>query len=265
LNFFATRWVYNLNGCGKALFIVQNKEIGNRANNIKGTGGGGLTVIQLGPFLLNVELLLFILSAFAGYLALKSRLSKAEMKEDISGKYATAIILGIFIWKFSILLFDPISTVQHPLSLLYFNGGVNGIVLAVTLSIGFIWFRSRMDSTSIMMNLDVLVAGLIVGSSLYHLLLILTENTNLLFHSLYILLNITLGLFHYGKKEAVGNPVVVTQFVIWFSVGMIGISFTVEDRDLFMLGFTKEQTLFLIVFLIFYLIDFVRGMEKGGS
>lgn len=208
---------------------------------------------------------MLMLSTFAGYMAMKYRLSKADVKEDISDKYLTALIIGFFVWKFSIVLFDPMSTFQQPLSLLYFNGGNKGIGLAVVITIIFIGIRTRLDGTSIMMNLDVLGTGWIVSSSVYHLFLIFIDNSNLLFHSLYFSMNIGFAIFLFKKKQAVGNSVVVNQFIVWISLGMIGIIFTKDGRELFVLGFTKEQILFFVVFIISYIVDNVMNKGKGGS
>lgn len=213
-------------------------------------GGGVLNVIQLGPLLLNFELLIFVLSAFTGYLALKHRLSQATMEEKISEKFITAIILGFFTWKFSLILFDLSLVIQHPMSLLYFNGGDRGLWLAITISILYLWIRTRKEGTSIKLNLDVLVAGLLVGSSIYQLLLLIVNSTNTLFHSLYIFLAVGLHMFLYINKKAVGNSLVLNQLVMWFSLGMIGISFAEKTRIYFFFGFSKEQFLFFFIFII---------------
>lgn len=44
---------------------------------------------------------------------------------------------------------------------------------------------------------------------------------------------------------------------------MIGILFTKNERELFVLGFTKEQILFFILFIISYIADNVMNKEKG--
>ncbi|WEK55498.1 MAG: hypothetical protein P0Y55_05435 [Candidatus Cohnella colombiensis] len=226
-----------------------------------------MDVIQLGPLILNLQLLLFILSAFAAYMAMNYRLSKVEVRADRSSKvrsnkYAVALILGVFIWKFSILLFDPIMTLKYPLSLLYFNGGDKGILLAVAISLGYIWVRSRVDGTTIMMNMDVLSTGWIAGSSLYHLMLIITQRTDVLFHALFICLSAILAFFLFDKKKAVGNAVLFNQIVIWYCLGSIAVSFVKEERVSVVLGFTREQLGFLILFLIFLLIDLYKVKEK---
>lgn len=209
-----------------------------------------MNVIQLGPLLLNFELLIFVLSAFTGYLALKHRLSQAVVEGKISEKFIIAIILGFFTWKFSLILFDLSSVIQHPMSLLYFNGGDRGLWLAITISILYLWMRTRKDGTSIKLNLDVLITGLLVGSSIYQLLLLTVNSTNALFHSLYIFLAVGLLMFLYINKNAVGNSLVLNQLVMWFSLGMIGISFAEKTRIYFFFSFSKEQFLFFVIFII---------------
>ncbi|GGD83747.1 hypothetical protein [Paenibacillus nasutitermitis] len=221
-----------------------------------------MNVIQLGPLLLNFELLIFILSAFTGYLALKYRLSKASVEGNTSDKFFHAFILGFFTWKLSLIIFDPVSVIQYPMSLLYFNGGDRGIAIAISISILFLGIRTRKDGTSIMVNLDVMGVGWLAGSSIYHLLLLTIESAHPMIHILYALLNMTFALLLHSKKEAVGNPIVLNQCLIWYSLGLIGIFFAQQERTFFVLGFTKEQMILFIVFIITLGIDLVLSKQK---
>ncbi len=207
-------------------------------------------MIQLGPLMMNFELLIFMLSAFTGYLALKYRSSKADVEESISDKFVTALILSFITWKFSLIIFDPVSVIRYPMSLLYFNGGDKGLWLAIVISIAFLWMRSRKDGSSLWVNMDLLSTGLIVGSAIYHLLILTKDSTNLLFHALYILLMVGLLIFLFTNKKSVGNPIVMNQFVIWFSLGMIGVFFTEKDRMYLILSFSKEQIVLFFIFII---------------
>lgn len=222
-----------------------------------------MNVIQLGPLMLNFQLLIFILSAFTGYLALKYRLNKANVEGSIGDKFVTALILGFFIWKFSLIIFDPVSVIQYPMSLIFFNGGEMGIWLAIVISIIFLWMRSRKEKSAICMNLDVLSTSLLAGSGTFHLLLITMDSTNILFHSLYGFLSVGLLIFIYTNKKAIGNPIVMNQLAIWFSLGMIGISFTDKERIYMFLSFSKEQTLFFIIFIIAIFVGNALEKKKG--
>ena len=224
-----------------------------------------MNVIQLGPLVLNLELLIFILSAFTGYLALKYRLKKAmvTVEGNISDKFVNGLILGFVIWKCSLILFDPMSVIEYPMSLIYFSGGDRGLGLAIVISVIYLWIRTRKDGTDIMLNLDVLLVGWMASSSMYHLLLLVLHKENVLYHVLYIGLNIVLALYFYTRKVEVGDSSVLSRVMIWYSLVMIGISFIEKGRTLFVFGFTMEQIFCVFVFILFLWIDNAMDKQKG--
>lgn len=221
-----------------------------------------MSVIQLGPFLLNFKLLIFILSAFTGYLALKYRLLKLEVEEHIGEKFSHALFIGFFTWKLSPILFDPASVFRYPMSLLYFDGGDRGVGLALFVSLVYLWIRARKDGTSITTNLDLIGAGWIASSSIYHLLFMAADNTNILFYTLHVLINVVLAYCLYADKETARNPVMNNRCWIWYSLGMIGIFFVQKGRTFWIAGFTKEQVIFFIVFIIALGLENVLDKKK---
>lgn len=52
--------------------------------------------------------------------------------------YGNAITLYILVWKFSYILFNFDYFIDMPLSILYFNGGLNGHLLGLALVIGYL-------------------------------------------------------------------------------------------------------------------------------
>lgn len=97
--------------------------------------------IQLGSFVLNTELLVYLASALAGALALRLlRRGHPGKEADLSVAWGS-MLLWIVIWKVSLLLIDPASVMQRPLSLLYFSGGAIGFWLASLASAGLAVFR----------------------------------------------------------------------------------------------------------------------------
>ncbi len=147
--------------------------------------------------MLNFELLTFIISAITGYMALKYRMSKLAVSEEASVKFLNALVLGFLIWKLSLIIFDPKSVIQHPMSLLYFSGGEKGLWLAFAISTIYVWFGTKKDGTTFIMNLDGLGLGIIVSSSVYYLLLLIVDGVDLLFLTTLLFLNIVLTLFFY--------------------------------------------------------------------
>lgn len=207
-------------------------------------------VVQLGPLLLNFNLLIFILSAFVAFLVIKMRLLRLNIEGMIAEKYARAIIIGFFTWKFSHILFDPGSVIQHPISLLYFDGGDRGVGLAFVTSLAYVWFRTRKDHTSISLHLDLASAGWIAGSSMYQLLLITMDTSNMLFHILHVILNGTLAICLYTKNRTTLGMQKTSPCWMWYSIGMVGIFFIQENRAFIIAGFTKEQAVYIIIFLL---------------
>ena len=54
---------------------------------------------------------------------------------------SSAFFLFIFVWKGSILLFQFDLVVKAPLSLLYFNGGINGFILGIAVALAYMWIK----------------------------------------------------------------------------------------------------------------------------
>ncbi len=176
-----------------------------------------MNVIQLGPLMLNFQLLTFILSAVIGYLVLKYRMSQLAVTEDASVKFLNALILGFFTWKLSLILFDPMSVIQYPMSLLYYSGGHKGIWLAIAISILYVWMRTRKDGTTFVMNLDGFGLGWLAGSSVYYLLQFIMDSHHLLFLTLMLFINCVLILLFYTslmRKNGI-TIIVVLVLVFW--------------------------------------------------
>ncbi|MFD0959240.1 TlpA family protein disulfide reductase [Paenibacillus chungangensis] len=116
--------------------------------------------IQLGSFVLNTELLVYLASALTGALALRLlRRGHPEKEADLSVAWGS-MLMWIVIWKVSLLLIDPASVMQRPLSLLYFSGGTIGFWLASLASAGMAVFRySRRYTLSESLTLTGMIAS----------------------------------------------------------------------------------------------------------
>ena len=210
-----------------------------------------MNVIRLGPLLLNFDLLMLILSAVAAYLAIQTRLSKLNMEKVAVEKFFRAMILGFFTWKLSLIIFDPVSVIQYPMSLIYFDGGDPGMGLAWMLSLFYVWFRIRKERASIVINLDLASLGWIVGSSLYHLLRIAIDPSNIGFYALHVLLNGTLAFCLYAKNDKrFSQRQQIVWYWMWYSLGMASLYFILKGKSPWIIGFTKEQVSYFVIFLV---------------
>lgn len=109
-----------------------------------------MKTLQLGPFLLNTDLIMLILSVLFGYIGLSIRLNGYQTVQTfVKDKFSNALLLWLVIWKFSIIVFDPIPVIKAPLSLIYFNGGEDGMWLAGALSGIYLWSNLRKNLLSV--------------------------------------------------------------------------------------------------------------------
>lgn len=219
-----------------------------------------MNVIKIGPMLLDFELLKLLLSSMMGYMALKHRLRGEE--EHGSDKYLNVLVITILIWKFSPILFDPLSVFSHPLSLLYFDGGTRGAGIAAVLALIYLGIRIRKEKTSLILNLDAITVGLIFGIGSYHLLSMLMGGQAFTYHVLQVLLVVGVGLFLYFKtKLAVVQVSILIRSLLWYSLGGMAIPFVQSDRDLWLWNFTLVQVLMLILFVLALGIDMVFSKQ----
>lgn len=104
-----------------------------------------MTNMQLGPLVLNTELLVFLAAGMIGVLALRmggKHLDKEEREKDISVAWS-AVVIWIAVWKGSLLLVDPVSVVNHPMSLLFFSGGRIGVWMAIAAALLWCGYKYR--------------------------------------------------------------------------------------------------------------------------
>ncbi|MGG3279490.1 redoxin domain-containing protein [Paenibacillus solani] len=108
-----------------------------------------MSIIPIGPLMIRADIVLFLICAAAGFAALRIRLRQMPQREWIQDTYLSVLIIGFVSWKFGMLVFDPIRTLQHPAALIYMTGGAKGIWLGTILALIYAalrWRKHREDS-----------------------------------------------------------------------------------------------------------------------
>lgn len=128
----------------------------------------------LGPLIIPVRLLLLVLSGAAGYAALRYRLYRtgadAEERKSLLDPLGHVLFAGLILWKFSPLLLDTRFVLDHPLSLLYFTGGNQGLLLAALYAAGALAYRTWKNGLPGWLFPDALLTCLSGGAGVYMLL-----------------------------------------------------------------------------------------------
>ncbi|NWL88022.1 hypothetical protein DMN77_10520 [Paenibacillus sp. 79R4] len=98
--------------------------------------------LQIGTFVLNIELLIYFIAGIAGVLIVRYRDRNHAERERRAGQAWNAVFLWIIVWKASLMLFDFQGVIRHPLSLVFFSGGLRGVWLASIISLAYLFLRN---------------------------------------------------------------------------------------------------------------------------
>lgn len=220
-----------------------------------------MSTIALGPLMIRADIFMFLISAVVGFIVLKMRLRDREESDWIINSYINALIIGFVVWKFSIILFDPIRTMQNPLSLLYFTGGDKGILLGAALALIYIGIGlNKKRSWSTLLIKASVLAYLSASLTRYVFLYLWDENLGMI-GLMYILLHGLLSVWVWGKYDA--SIRVFGSFALWYSIGSVLIPFFDPNRNAVMAGFTSVQIAFGIIALIILVMDMVIGKQSS--
>ncbi|MFF2481244.1 hypothetical protein [Paenibacillus sp. NPDC058071] len=137
-------------------------------------------VIVMGPLIIKVNWIYIAISVLAAYVLMKHRLlEKDEIGNRIMDDLVHAGIMALIIWKFSLILFNPVDVIKNPYALLYFTGGDRGVWLSVICALGFIYYQSRKQRLAITMYAEAAAVGFVAYYAVYSSMK-LTEHTHVL-------------------------------------------------------------------------------------
>lgn len=126
--------------------------------------------IQVGSLVLNGQLILLFVFGIAGWLTARFYLRDhpEEVQKSIGSLAFNAFFIWLLVWKGSLLLLEPIQTIQNPLSLLYFDGGVRGRWLAAVAVVFYIIYRMKKVGLSREITIQAATLYVLGGWCVYH-------------------------------------------------------------------------------------------------
>ncbi|MFD0958901.1 hypothetical protein [Paenibacillus chungangensis] len=222
-----------------------------------------MNILRVGPLLIDLKLLFVIAAAIAGYLTLKGRKGKWENEDAAVSIFVNAFVIGLLVWKLSPILFDIKSIVQHPISLLYFNGGQRGVWLGIAVAIFYTAWRMHRLRFPFIRYGELLLMGWTAGMGIYYLLSTVAFDRETIFHMLASLLNIVMAGYFLIRRSSPSSPAVVHRLTIWYFLAMFGLPFFREYREGIVIGFSLEQLIWGTFIFIAYWAHFNRGKAAG--
>ncbi|MFS0918874.1 hypothetical protein [Brevibacillus sp. 179-C 1.1 NHS] len=205
-----------------------------------------------GPLIIKYEWIAIAFSALVAYLAMKYWLkNQINVNKPVMEDISNALFWGFLIWKFSVILFNPVSVLGNPYYLLYFSGGERGIWLAAMVVLCFLYLQAKRRTISFWLYAAAMAVGLLTYRFVYSLFLLVFSNPmqSLLYEVSQLVLAIVLLVWMYSRKENVGNPQAINQLILWFSIGQIFSSFLKGYSSALFLGLSSEQLFFLAISL----------------
>ncbi|WP_134703095.1 hypothetical protein [Ammoniphilus sp. YIM 78166] len=207
--------------------------------------------IMWGPLLVKWKWVVLLVSAGVGYGFIKLRLRGFEQVEraTLLDTLSHSVWMSIAIWKFSFILFQPMSVIAYPVTIVYFTGGYKGWILAVISVFFYLLYQSNKQKIS--MNLYISLLGLGYGgaSTVYHGVSWVINDSNPFFYLGEMFLSL-LFTWWFFRKESVSQAF---DGMIWFGISQIFIHYFKDVHVGMWWGLSRDQLIFLVICLICFI------------
>lgn len=224
--------------------------------------------IVWGSLIIKYNWIAIAFSVLAAYMAVKFWLKDTvDFKKPILEDMTNVFFWAFIIWKFSVIIFNPVSVINNPYYIIYFSGGKRGILLAAIVVLIFLIIQSGKRKINLWMYAAVLSVGFLSYKLVYSLFkLFFNYPQSFVYDLSQIVLAIVLLIWLYSRKESFGKPHEINQLILWFSIGQIFSYFLNSFNTAVFLGFSFEQLIFLTIALGCLLISiFVRKKNFNES
>lgn len=219
--------------------------------------------LQVGPFLLKTHWLVVALSALAGYFVMRYRLKAAGYLDNrIFETVENSFIIALMVWKFSLLLFNPVSVVTNPLALLYFSSGERGIWLAAVVAIYYFYQRAQKDKVSVWVYGDLLAAGFLAATAVYYSIDLVGNKPLVWVDGSEIIIALLILQSILRRSKIIGEPDYLNQVLLWFSLGQVATLFLDPLKLNYWWGFSQEQLLYLSLAVLCLAIDLIFEKKR---
>ncbi|MNO22400.1 hypothetical protein D3C76_121820 [compost metagenome] len=215
--------------------------------------------LQIGSFLLNGQILLILAFGAMGWLAFRSYSNRRSLDKDFEPLAFNAFIIWFLIWKGSILIFEPATTLQHPLTLLYYDGGIKGRWIATAAAAIYLAYKIIKGKAPWQTALALASVYILGGTAAYQIGLLWFEPALWLFHLSYVMMALLILLAFYLDKQP-GSWTSLLRKWVWGCIALAVICFLNPERTQLILSFSIQQMILMLFGLVAFI--FMSNLEK---
>ncbi|MYL33270.1 hypothetical protein GLW08_00940 [Pontibacillus yanchengensis] len=214
-------------------------------------------IIQIGPISLPMKTLVLIGSAFLAlcWIYLLQIRHTSVKKWTIPIEWGYAVLWVIIIWKLSYVLIHPLETIQYPLRIMYFDGGIFGLVFGIAVGV-YSFHKSTSKVISLFTpRLQMGISGLLFWFGTYSMLYTLVftvHHINILIGVYFITLALT-----YWYKLSLKNIHHTLRLIQWGSAGWITSQLIFEEQEP-----SQDIWFVFIVWLFIFFIDMKLSRKR---
>lgn len=223
-----------------------------------------MQVIMLGPLMLKYSLLMMMIAVATGYLVTLfwTRHLDTTIRKPLLDDLMIMLLVGILIWKFSPLVFDTMAVIRSPLSLLYYTGGTQGILLAIIANILMLVYQCFKHRKPWAVYANTMLTWLIAAYGILNLLRVFLENGGYTAIGTAVVAAAVIA-YQFRHRERIFSSYLLACTVMWSAIGLFTVSLVDETVEAFWLGLGEMQLALLIVAILALIMKVI--LEKRES
>lgn len=223
-----------------------------------------MMVVQLGSISIMLKWVILGIVLFLGLIFLYIWLRATEAKDTykrIMDILSNGLFIGFISWKASLLILDPQLVIRSPLSLLYFTGGSNGLLIAMIITFLYVCFKLKKMNLSEHFIIQIVLFFSLASVGSYQIFAAILLRSETIYHLTLAFVTFLLFVVIIIRKCTLNG--LFNVIIIWL-FSMVVLQLTLLPRSDRVFLFTLEQW-FLLSVMIVSLIYINKKSVGSGS
>ncbi|MBM6618161.1 hypothetical protein [Bacillus suaedaesalsae] len=205
-----------------------------------------MDIIQIGSMAVLLKWILLGIAVLLGVIYIKLWRRDDNESKPLLELLTNSLILAFFVWKGSLFLLEPTIVLKSPLSLLYFTGGNNGLIIAIIASIFYFFKKGRMLRLSYLIQTAFFFSFVVLG--VYHILSAILVEELRLYHTIIGAYSLLVILYNQLRKFFGTTSEIYTTTILFGFLNIIASFYITKNDHLYL--FTFQQWFYIALILV---------------